>query len=107
MVLQLLNHCPDKAPGPEVVVRRPHEVLAVRFFKHTLKVGNDADIGVVETQLDSRVPGCVLLTDLSRAVGGSIVRNDYFKIVVVLRQKAVERARKIPLAVINGQADAD
>lgn len=107
MGLEFLNHRSDKTFPPEVVVRRPHEVRAIRFFKHPLKVCNDSDIGVVETQLDSRVPGRVLLTDLSRAVGGSIVRNDYFKIVVVLREKAVERARKISLSVVNGQADAD
>ena len=107
MVLQFLNHRSNKTLAPEVVVRRPHEIRAVRFFKHTLEVCNDADSGVVETQLDSRVPGRVLLEDLLRAVGRSIVRNDYFKIVVILRQQAVERAPEISLAVVNGQADAD
>src|SRR6185369_2924108 len=107
MALKFLNHGADKTLAPKIVVRRPHEVLAVRCFKHTLKVCDDPDISGVETQLDSRVARRVLLTDLSRAVGGSVVRNNNLKVVVVLRRKAVERARKISLAVVNGHADAD
>src|ERR1043166_263664 len=107
MVLQFPHQASDKTLAPKVVVRRPHEVLSVRSFKHTLKVCDDTDIGDVDIQLDSDVPRGVLLTDLSGAISRGVVGNNNFKIVVVLRQKAVERTRNISLSVVNGQANAD